>query len=92
MGLAFSDETSYELWMVNSFRNIIGLWGKPDSLAADIGAKDATVRKWRQRDSIPGEWWYAISRTKMAKQNGVTVERMAEISGLENALRMVAAG
>jgi hypothetical protein len=48
--------------MMNSFRDVIDCWGRVDVMATAIAAPVATVRKWRQRDSIPAEWWLSIER------------------------------
>lgn len=55
----------------SSFRDIIGLWPTPDALALELGAKAETVRKWRQRDSIPADWWHPL--IKLAKARGHTL-------------------
>jgi hypothetical protein len=66
--------------MVDSVRNIVGLWPSAEALAVEIGAKVEAVRKWRQRNRIPAEWWNAIARSPVARAAGVTVERMAEMA------------
>ena len=47
-------------------------------LAKDIGVAQATVERWRDRDSIPGTYWVAIERA--AQRQGIrwiTVEALA---------------
>lgn len=46
--------------MVQNFRDVIDLWESADVLAAEIGATRAQVRKWKQRDSIPADWWLRV--------------------------------
>lgn len=66
--------------MAQTFREIIGLWPSPDVLAAEIGAKPETVRKWRQRDSIPAEWWVAIIEAAKARGNELTTDNLASLA------------
>lgn len=46
--------------MVQNFRDVIDLWETAEALAADIGATAPQVRKWKQRDSIPADWWLRV--------------------------------
>ena len=66
--------------MVRSFRDIIGLFGSPDALAAEIGAKAETVRKWRQRNSIPAEWWLPVIKAAHARGRILTADEMTIIA------------
>ena len=63
--------------MAHSFRDIIGLWPSPDALATELGAKPETVRKWRQRDSIPAGWWIDIVEAAKERGNDLSVAEMA---------------
>lgn len=69
--------------MVESFREVVALWGSPDALAAEIGAGVSAVRKWPQRDSIPAEWWLPILRTSKAQSAGLTAETLATFAARE---------
>lgn len=62
--------------MTTTFRDIIELWPSPDAMAADIGARVEAVRKWKQRDSIPADWWTAV----VSAGHGVTVDDLARIA------------
>ncbi len=66
--------------MAQTFRDIIAFWPSPDALAAELGAKPETVRKWRQRNRIPANRWLAVIRA--AKKGGVdlTAEEMAGLT------------
>jgi hypothetical protein len=58
-------------------RKIIELWPSPTDMAADVGANPEAVRKWRQRNSIPANFWAAVARSAPAKKAGVTLEAIA---------------
>jgi hypothetical protein len=63
--------------MMNSFRDVIDCWGRVDVMATAIAAPVATVRKWRQRDSIPAEWWLSIERAAAKDGLSITVQDLA---------------
>jgi len=65
----------------HTFSDIIGLWPSVGALAAEVGVSTDRVRKWAERDSIPGEWFSAV--TNAARERGmdsVTTELMASIA------------
>lgn len=66
--------------MANTFREIVELWPSPDALAEDIGAKFETVRKWRQRDNIPAEWWLPVIDAAKARNLVLTSDQFAAIA------------
>ena len=66
--------------MAQTFRDIIGLWASPDALAAELGAKPETVRKWRQRDNIPVEWWMLLVDAAKTHGHELTTYEMARIA------------
>ena len=66
--------------MVQSFTEIVGLWPSPDAMAVELGAKVETVRKWRQRDSIPAEWWLAIVEAASRQGHQLAIKDMAELA------------
>ena len=45
-----------------SFRTIINRWSKRGELARALGIKPGVVRLWRHRDSIPRDYWVAVTR------------------------------
>lgn len=49
-------------------------------MAANIGASVWAVRKWRQRDSIPSEWWVTIESAARHRGLDLTVSALANIS------------
>lgn len=67
--------------MAQSFRDIIDLWPSPDALAGDVGAKAETVRKWRQRDSIPAEWWLPVIEAGRKQGHEVTADLFTQLAG-----------
>lgn len=44
-----------------NMEKIYAAWGgKAEALASALGEKGVTVRQWRNRESIPPEYWAAI--------------------------------
>lgn len=68
---------------METFRDIIALWPTPEVLAAEIGEKAWTVRKWKQRDSIPASRWLTVANAARAKGNLITAEQMARMAARE---------
>lgn len=67
----------------HSFCPIIDLWPSAAALAVDLDEKDITVRKWRSRDSIPGDRWLRL--VDAAERRGfrdVTLDRLARIADI----------
>ena len=61
---------------------VSGIVGKlrTGELAAELGVDPSTVSKWKDRGSIPGEYWLRIVR--FAEQRGVneiTLETLASL-------------
>jgi hypothetical protein len=65
---------------ISSFRDVIALWSSIDAMASDVGAGRWSAHKWRQRDTIPAEWWSAILSTEVAKDAGLTAELLADLA------------
>lgn len=59
---------------------MIKLWPSPDDLAADVGAKPDTVRKWRTRNRIPPEWWQPIIQAAETRGTRLTASELACIA------------
>jgi hypothetical protein len=72
--------------MVKSFRDIVELWPVPEMLAAEIGASHWAVHKWRQRDTIPSEWWVRILKTETAQRHGIDADTLTRFAGRPKAL------
>ena len=66
--------------MAQSFRDVIELFGTPDALAGELGAKAETVRKWRQRNSIPAEWWLPVIEAGARAGKDLSAEQFASIA------------
>ena len=60
--------------MPETFKATIDLWG-PSALGEDLDVDVERVRKWRQRNSIPGEFW--LSMVEAAKRRGFKVTLLA---------------
>lgn len=69
--------------MPNSFRGVIDLWGSPDALAIDLGANVEAVRKWRQRDSIPADWWLPLVKLARKRRKKISVELLAALAAAD---------
>ena len=65
---------------MESFRDVIALWGTPDAMAEAIGVNVHTARKWRTRDSIPADWWQRILEVAQADNKPVTADDLARIA------------
>jgi uncharacterized protein YjcR len=70
--------------MAQSFREIIGLWDSPETLATELGAKVETVRKWRQRNNIPAEWWASIIEAAKARGQSLTADQMTALAARDD--------
>lgn len=66
--------------VMQTFKDVIGRWPSPDILAERIGAKPETVRKWRQRNSIPAEWWTRIIEVAREERIRITAEQLADMA------------
>ena len=62
------------------FFHVIDLWPSAKVLAEDIGENTATVHKWRQRDSIPGDQWLAIVAAGGRRGYDVSLASLAQIA------------
>lgn len=68
---------------MDTFASIIDLWPDAATLARDIGEKDVTVRAWRNRNSIPPEYWLkVVSAAQERGISGVTPTSLASIAAL----------
>lgn len=65
---------------MHSFKDIIAIWPSPDVMAAELGAKSETVRKWRQRDSIPADWWTAIIDAAQTRGATISADMLASFA------------
>jgi hypothetical protein len=64
-----------------SFTDVLNAWPSIAFLAAEMGEMDGTVRKWRQRDSIPSDKWHNL--VKVAKRHRIrhiNADRLARIA------------
>lgn len=67
---------------MNSYQDVFTLFGGVGPLAdaVDMTARIHTVRSWRQRDSIPPEYWAPVSdAAKSLGITGVTVSKLAAL-------------
>lgn len=64
----------------HSFRDVIEEWPSPDKLAEDVGANTEAVRKWKQRNSIPAEYWLPLCRAAAKRGKQISVDRLARFA------------
>ena len=62
---------------MNSFREIIKTWPTSDALAKDIGVEQQTVQKWKERDNIPGRYWFDIHNASHLRNSHISLLEMA---------------
>lgn len=64
---------------MSDFASLIALWPRPfiSTFADDIGVPYVTAQMWRQRNSIPPEYWdLVISAAEKRGIGGVTLEHL----------------
>lgn len=61
---------------MNTFIDIIKSWPSVSALAKDIHEKPETVKKWRQRGSIPVSKWDAIRSAAEKRGIEINIEEM----------------
>jgi len=65
---------------MESFKEVIALWPSRSELAEDSHADLAAVHKWVERDSIPAEYWWIVSRAAKRRRLPVTAQKLAYIA------------
>lgn len=66
---------------MDNYCDVCALWDDDAAMAADVGASEGAVQKWRLRDKIPAGWWQAVvDATKQRQFEGVTLEVLADIA------------
>lgn len=67
--------------MIKDFKSVIDLWPSLAALAEDIVVEIEAVRKWRQRGSIPAEYWVPMVEAAKGREiSGVSYERLAYLA------------
>ena len=70
--------------MVDSFREVLGLWSTLRDFASEVDAPLVSARKWHQRDSIPPEFWIKVSDAAQRRGfDGITVELLTRLRAAE---------
>lgn len=66
---------------MQTFRDIIGFWPSLDAMATDAKTTVGAIKQWRNRNSIPGEYWLALE-VGAAQRNipGVTMHTLGAIA------------
>lgn len=65
---------------LQTFADVIALWGKAPEMAKDVGVTEIVVRAWRRR-GIPGEYWASVVSAAQDKPFAphVTLELLAHL-------------
>jgi hypothetical protein len=66
--------------MISSFRDVIAFWDSPTEMAAAVGAKADTVRKWAERDRIPDEYWQRTIDAASLRGKAVTAADLTRLA------------
>jgi len=76
--------------MVNSFSELIDLFGGPAKFGRAVGMTPGAAKQARRRDSLAVEWFAAAARAAQDRQiPGVTMKRLVEMAA-ERKQRMAA--
>ncbi len=86
--LDYWDKKSHNFGMIKNYADVIDLWESYDALASDVGATVYSIRKWRQRDSIPPEYWRAL--VESAAKRGIAVVTLEVLAGFAANRRLAA--
>ena len=65
---------------MESYRDIIDAWPSRRALAEDLGVDYETVKKWRQRDSIPAAHWPALVKAARRRKVRVTLTLLVDLA------------
>lgn len=66
---------------MDTFAAVIGLWPTAEALAGDLGLGGVTVRAWRNRNSIPPEYWRPLIAAGGGRGiEGLSLDKLAEIA------------
>jgi hypothetical protein len=65
---------------MQSFAQIIDLFGGPADFARAVGMTAGAAKQAKRRDSLSGEWFAATARAAAANDISVTVEVLADLA------------
>lgn len=66
---------------MQTFADIINLWDTAEAFGADLGITGLRARQWRNRNSIPPEWWTAtVEAAKRRDLGGVSLQLLADLA------------
>jgi len=69
-----------------AFVDVLALWPSLEAIAEDTGATVVAVRKWRQRNRVPPEFWVALENSAARRKiSGITVAQLAAMVARERA-------
>ena len=63
-----------------TFSSLIDKWPSVAEFAKDVDQKLETVRKWKQRESIPAGHWLAIVEAAQKRGIDISIESLASMS------------
>jgi hypothetical protein len=59
---------------IDSFADIVRQWPSMGEMAADMQQQYDTIRKWRDRDSIPSAMWFDLLRAAKRRKIVLSAE------------------
>ena len=71
----------YYRFPMETFKDVIAAWPSLEAMAEDAGTSSGAIKQWRNRDSIPGDYWLALE-VGAAKRSipGVTMHILGRIA------------
>jgi len=58
--------------------DIINNWNTRADLARDMGVKQVTVRKWKERESIPPQYWRTLIKAGKKIKVKITLDMLVD--------------
>ena len=63
-----------------SLREVLDLWPSPKDLADDLGEKQATVQKWRDRNRVPAKKLHGLLLSARKRRFKVSAKLLIRLS------------
>lgn len=61
---------------IKSFADVVNQWPSMGDMAADMQANYDTIRKWRDRNSIPSSMWFEVLRAAKRRRIELDAESL----------------
>lgn len=66
---------------MQTFADVLALWPSLSELATDLGVPYGVAKQWRMRNSIPAEYWQALTAAARDRGiEGITADVLADIA------------